>query len=287
MLARWHKDWNGSLVASGTANAWDVAANRTISSYYDGLSLCFEVPLANTGAVTLDVDSVGAQEITQRFDESLVGGELQAGQKLCVSYDSGNTNWQMTSPSSLLDIYDDNGNALVVFTATPSAVNYLRIQNAGTSEDLVLEVTGSDTDVDLIVDAAGAGKLRLQASTNFHDNTVARANLADYSEEVEFLGTAGAAQTVDLEDGNVFTATVAGTAPTWTFSNPPASGDAGSFTLILTNGGLQTNTWPATVKWATPGTAPALTASGIDILNFLTTDGGSNWYGFPAGIGMQ
>jgi len=73
---------------------------------------------------------------------------------------------------------------------------------------------------------------------------------------------------------------------TFTFTNPPGSGDAGSFTLILTNGGSQTVNWPASVNWA-GGTAPTLTSSGVDVLTFITVDAGTTWYGFATGLDMS
>ena len=81
---------------------------------------------------------------------------------------------------------------------------------------------------------------------------------------------------VDLSAGNVFTVTISA-ATTLTFSNVP-SGKAATFNLIITNGGAATVTWPTSVKWAS-GTAPTLTASGVDVLTFLTPDGGVTWYG--------
>ncbi|NQW08364.1 MAG: hypothetical protein HQ481_00585 [Alphaproteobacteria bacterium] len=73
---------------------------------------------------------------------------------------------------------------------------------------------------------------------------------------------------------------------TFTFSNPPASGTAGSLTMVLRQDatGSRTTTWPASVKWA-GGSAPTLTttASAIDILTFMTVDGGIIWYGVTAG----
>ena len=46
-----------------------------------------------------------------------------------------------------------------------------------------------------------------------------------------FGGIGGGTQDVDLELGNVVTATVDTSATTFTFSHPPASGTAGSMTL--------------------------------------------------------
>ncbi len=116
------------------------------------------------------------------------------------------------------------------------------------------------------------------------DNELERPLLKDYGEEVNALGsTGGGTQDIDLTLGNVVTATVDTSANTFTFSNPTASGDACSFTLILTNGGSQTVNWPASVDWA-GGTAPTLTSSGRDVLTFITTDGGTIWDGMAASL---
>jgi len=114
-----------------------------------------------------------------------------------------------------------------------------------------------------------------------------QAEIRDYGETVNIIGgTGGGTQDIDLTLGNVVTATVDTSTNTFTFSNPPASGTAGSFTLILTNGGSQTVNWPASVDWA-GGTAPSLTAAGVDVLTFTTVDGGTIWYGFAAGLDMK
>lgn len=114
-----------------------------------------------------------------------------------------------------------------------------------------------------------------------------QATIKDYGETVNALGDlGGGTDDIDLTAGNVVTATVSTSTETFTFSNPPASGTAGSFTLILTNGGSQTVNWPASVDWA-GGTAPSLTASGVDVLTFTTVDGGTIWYGFAAGLDMK
>ena len=104
--------------------------------------------------------------------------------------------------------------------------------------------------------------------------------------EEQDASSGGTTPSLDCSSATVFTHTVATGATTFTFSNPAASGKATSLTLILTNGGSQTVTWPTSVDWA-GGTAPTLTAAGIDILTFVTIDGGTIWYGFLAGSDMQ
>ena len=116
------------------------------------------------------------------------------------------------------------------------------------------------------------------AAQNLADNVLQRANLKDYGEITQALGSAGGTRTVDLVDGNSVTATVSASANTFVFSNPTAGDELCGFTLGLTNGGSQTVNWPSTVDFA-GGTAPALTASGVDWLVFWTVDGGTIWNG--------
>jgi hypothetical protein len=85
-----------------------------------------------------------------------------------------------------------------------------------------------------------------------------------------------AASAVDCSTGNYFIKTASG-ALTWTVTNVPAS-RAYSFLLELTNGGTGTQTWFSGIKWP-GGTAPTLTASGVDLLGFITDDGGTTWRG--------
>jgi len=86
------------------------------------------------------------------------------------------------------------------------------------------------------------------------------------------------ANNIDLSLGNLFTKTISATT-TLTISNVLASGNANSFILELTNAGAFALTWFSGVKWAS-GTAPTLTASGVDILGFYSHDGGTTWRGF-------
>ena len=83
---------------------------------------------------------------------------------------------------------------------------------------------------------------------------------------------------IDLSKGVVFSKTVSADT-VFTFINAP-SGRAATFNLIITNGGSATITWPASVKW-TDAAAPELTASGVDVLTFMTPNG-TTWYGTVA-----
>ncbi len=112
---------------------------------------------------------------------------------------------------------------------------------------------------------------------NLQDYNLKRATIIDYSLAHNALGNVSGGTTVNMELGNYVSATATG-AVTWTFANPPTGARTGSIILELTNGGAYTQYWPAAIRWPS-GSAPSLAASGVDVLVFITDDGGSNWRG--------
>jgi len=139
-----------------------------------------------------------------------------------------------------------------------------------------------------IDDNATSTAITIDASGNtlLSDNELQRPVLKDYGEVVNARSTISGAQTIDITLGNYVTATISGAITTFTFSYPSATGTGCSFYLELTNGGSQTVNWPASVAWA-GGTAPTLTASGVDLLAFTTRNGGTDWHGVAASLDSQ
>ena len=112
------------------------------------------------------------------------------------------------------------------------------------------------------------------------DKVLQKSVLKDYGETV-VTANSSTSYTIDLTEGNVFDITLTGNCA-FTFANPPASGVAGSFTLLLKQDatGSRTATWPSAVAWL-GGSEPTLSTTGsqMDILTFTTVDEGSTWYG--------
>lgn len=133
--------------------------------------------------------------------------------------------------------------------------------------------------------------ITVDASNNvtFPDSELIRPKIKDYSEALATNAAAGATPDIDLEVSNNHDVTLDANA-TFTFSNPPASGSVGSLTLLLRQDGTGgwTTTFPASVDWA-GGTAPTLTTTSgaLDVLTFITVDGGTTWLGFLAGADIQ
>ena len=165
------------------------------------------------------------------------------------------------------------GAGVATFLGTPSSANLATAVTDETGSGALVFATGPTiTGMTLAGAVTGA------------DQTVSAVNLKDYGEITNALGSVTGATSIDLTAGNSVTATVTG-AVTWTFSNPTASDELCGFTLKLVDGGSAAQTWPASVDWPS-ATAPTLTASGTDVLVFITCDGGTTWYGFVAGLAL-
>lgn len=87
VLARHYKDTNGSLSSGGSSNAYTLTPNRTISSYSTGLEFAFKANHANTGAVTLNVSSLGAKSIKNADGSDLKPSQIPLNGICRVVYD--------------------------------------------------------------------------------------------------------------------------------------------------------------------------------------------------------
>ena len=146
--------------------------------------------------------------------------------------------------------------------------------------DIATGVTGGTVAAAALPRAGGT----MSGNITGGDTTVSAVNLKDVGVTTNAIGSiGGGTQDIDLTAGNSVSGTVDTSTTTFTFSNPTASDELCTFSLILTNGGSQTVNFPATVDWA-GGTAPTLTTAGVDILVFATIDGGTIWHGFAAAL---
>ena len=129
----------------------------------------------------------------------------------------------------------------------------------------------------------------LSGAVDAGEQIISQAIFKDVGETLATNGTSGSAATISLADGNFHKVTMTANC-TFTFSNVTATANtAASFTLFLVQDGTGSRiaTWPGTVDWAA-ATAPTLTttAAAVDVLTFITLDGGTVWNGFVAGQAM-
>ena len=164
--------------------------------------------------------------------------------------------------------------------AIRTLMSHLKNFQSGTSADTYNANVAAITTAN-IVTASVTGTATVTV-VQMADNNLIRPKLLDYAIKGSALGDTGTAATINFESANFFSATSTA-ATTWAFTNPVASGDFGGFVLELNNGGAYTQTWPAAVDWPA-GAAPTLTASGKDLLVFVTRDGGTIYHGMAASL---
>ena len=102
------------------------------------------------------------------------------------------------------------------------------------------------------------------------------------SKTIYQYSTALNTKTLDLSTGTTFSFTPSGST-TVSFTNPPATGIALGFSVEIV-GDASVITWPSSIKWHL-ATAPTATAT-KELYTFVTTDGGTTYYGKKAAEGI-
>jgi len=99
------------------------------------------------------------------------------------------------------------------------------------------------------------------------------------------IGGTPSSLSLDLSQANVFEVSYNASVNTFSITNPPPTNYAGSFTLVTTGTGTPYPwNWGSAVTWS-GGSAPSVTSTNgkKDIYGFITTNQGTNWYGFIGG----
>ena len=97
ILSRWHRDTNGSLTSAGTASAYTLTTNQSLSAYYDGLEISFVANVTCTDNPTLQLGGLTAAEIKTADDQKVSAGDIPSGSVVnVVSQDNATTpTWRL------------------------------------------------------------------------------------------------------------------------------------------------------------------------------------------------
>lgn len=88
-LAKYRSDTDGVNTSSGT-DTITLSASRVMTAYTAGDRYCFKAGGTNTGAATLNVDTLGAKSIKRPDGTPLVAGDITSGMYVDVVYDGTN-----------------------------------------------------------------------------------------------------------------------------------------------------------------------------------------------------
>ena len=79
-----------ACVDNGSVNAYACSLAPAIGAYSPGSVYWFMAASANTGAVTLNLNSIGAVPIKKAFSQDLAANDIRAGQWVMIVYDGAN-----------------------------------------------------------------------------------------------------------------------------------------------------------------------------------------------------
>jgi hypothetical protein len=141
---------------SGT-NTITGTISTSPTAYVTGQVYKFISAGANTGAVTLNLNSIGAKSVTKNGTTALSGGEIQSGQTVLVMYDG--TRFQILNPSPFVSgqvlqevVLTDAGSSTTNSTLTNVTASFKPITPKSSNSTLVVECSFNG-----LVTAGGAG----------------------------------------------------------------------------------------------------------------------------------
>jgi hypothetical protein len=187
-------------------------------------------------------------------------------------------------------IFGSNLSLTGIITATSFVGNGSGLTGVGIGSTGSINTSGIITATSFVGNGSGLTGVGIGSTGSINTSGIITAtsfvgNLSDsaiknYTEVISTLGNTSTAATINLTNGNVFTATLDGNC-TFTFTTGVATG-AASFTLVLLNDATSGRSivWPASVKWPN-NVIPVRTTAGnaTDIWSFFTPNNGTTWYG--------
>ena len=137
---------DGTVTTLGSVAGTDTITGSltpAITAYTNGMTLKFIPANTNTGAATLNVNSVAARSIVKASGVALVAGDIVAGVPAVVVYDLANTRWLLTTAVKVPD------------ASLSSNVPLKNVSNTFSAESLILNGTAPLIDASRNTKAGG------------------------------------------------------------------------------------------------------------------------------------
>jgi hypothetical protein len=109
-----------------------------------------------------------------------------------------------------------------------------------------------------------------------------------YLDQISVVSISAGVLTLDLSAASFFVVSLNVDITSVVLQNVYASGKAAAFSIkFVADGTVRSIAWPSSIKWPN-ATVPTMTgtATKVDLISFVSHDGGANWYGFAAGQNM-
>lgn len=134
-VARFYEETQGGLVTTGSGNAYVLTTTSGHAALGDQGLLVFRADRANTGAATLNVDSLGAKGI-QSGGVTVAANEIIANSIVCVAYNSNNDTYDLVNTLSAAQMSTKLGLGSLATKSTVNDADWsgtdLAVANGGT-----------------------------------------------------------------------------------------------------------------------------------------------------------
>lgn len=118
-LAAFVRDQGGYATLGGSGNTFTLSLSQAMTSRVPSL-IGFFATRANTGAVTMNVDSLGAAPLRRVTGTDLVSGDIVSGAFYIISWDSTNSEWKIAGQSGLLPLTGGTMTGLLTLSGAPT-----------------------------------------------------------------------------------------------------------------------------------------------------------------------
>jgi len=167
------------LTSPAGTNTMTATASLGMSAYVTGQRFFFVAPATNTGAATLNINSIGIKSITKQGTTALIAGDIVSGAIIQVVYDG--TEFQLISPSGngTVNSFSAGTTGLTPSTATSGAVTLagtLAVANGGTGVATLTTnnvILGNGTSAVQVVAPSTSGNALVSNGTTWASGIVA------------------------------------------------------------------------------------------------------------------
>src|ERR1700741_5233613 len=124
---------NPVVTSTGSANAYAVNFSVAPAALVDGQLYCWLSSFSNTGASTLNVNSLGAKPIVDLSGNPLVAGAIQSGMPVQVAYSASGAKFVLIDPAVISLSAGGTGATTAAAARTALGLGSAAIVNTGTS----------------------------------------------------------------------------------------------------------------------------------------------------------
>ncbi len=137
------------VTAAGSGNAYTVSMPKTLAAYTDGYEVVFKANHTNTGAATINIDSLGAKSLRRQHGTALAAGDIQSGKIVPFRYNatSGYFEMQLLASGDMTNVETVAGIADDVTTVAGISANVSTVAGIDTE---VTTVAGISSDVSTV-----------------------------------------------------------------------------------------------------------------------------------------